>query len=170
MTATADRGLTQPGAWPSPGAIPAHLATRYADALPGYRLYLDREHGRERPDGRTDNGGRWYPAPCERRACCECVRPPSRLWPWSLYAHAHSARHCSTLAGVEPRRLRGLLSALAAYKRPAATAPADLCPTCGASWPCEHMPDDRAIVDALAAQAGVRLIPSYRADMSRHLP
>lgn len=113
---------------------------RYRAALPAYARYVRRERGPEIPAGRRDSAGRWYPAEAERRPCCARVPPPSRRFPLSLWTHCRTAGHCAQLDGVPPALLRGLIAWIAAYFRPAATAPDGLCPVCGASWACEHQP------------------------------
>jgi hypothetical protein len=65
-----------------------------------------RQDGTQQPSGRTDNAGRWYPTPQERRACCDAVRPPSRTWPYSLYSHCCTVRHVAALYDLDERTLR----------------------------------------------------------------
>lgn len=51
----------------------------------------------EHPDGRTDNGGRWYPSDEERCECCAYVRSPSRAYPWSYMLHCRTRVHVQQL-------------------------------------------------------------------------
>jgi len=89
------------------------------------------------PDGKTDKGGRWYPAETERQDCCR-VRSPSRAWPWSLMVHCRTLVHVASRRGLDPKIARLQLAKLIAFQRPAKTAPSGLCAICGASWTCEH--------------------------------
>jgi len=77
------------------------------------REYEARRVRRSHPKGKTDNGGRWYPAESERCPCCNRGRSPSRAWPWSLMTHCRTALHVANLYGVkkadllkEARKLR----------------------------------------------------------------
>jgi hypothetical protein len=63
------------------------------------------------PSGKSDNGGRWYPDPLERRACCAQIREPSRAWPWSLWHHCHTAKHVAYLYDLDPLALRRYITA-----------------------------------------------------------
>lgn len=45
------------------------------------------------PKGKSDNGGRWYPADDERCPLCDGIRSPSRAYPWSYYKHCMSITH-----------------------------------------------------------------------------
>jgi hypothetical protein len=147
--------------------IPAScIPPRYpATVIAAYLVYRSRTLHQSHPDGRTDAGGRWYPTPDEQRDCCRRIRSPSRAWPWSLRGHCRSAIHCAACCGVEPGVLRGLISWLANYTRDTASAPVDLCLTCGASWPCEHrewwtpQTDDPCLI----------AVPDECADMAVHL-
>ena len=105
--------------------------------------YEARRQGLERPAGTSDRARRWYPAPEERRACCDRVRPPSRAWPWSLWKHCRSLEHVARLVGADPAACRRVLAKAQAAKRPARTAPTDLCLVCGAWWDCEHVTPER---------------------------
>ena len=50
-----------------------------------------------KPQGRSDNGGRWYPSDDERCECCDGVREPSRSYPWSYYKDCFTLRHVKGL-------------------------------------------------------------------------
>ncbi len=162
------------------------------------RRSLRRQTGRERPRGTWDMAGRFWPDRWdEERPCCRRVRRPSRAWPLSLWRHCHTAEHVAELCGVWPTLVRGALAWLRLREAPAKTAPIDVCPTCGASWACEHGPTvERERVDAEAAAEALRrlglptwaerlithakaypelsgwqpwAVPEDRADMGRHL-
>ncbi len=122
-----------------------------------------RRDGAERPDGKRDRAGRWYPSPTEAQPCCGHIREPSRGWPWSLYVHCLTAEHVAALEGVSRLAIRSAIAKRAARNRPARTAPRDLCLDCGASleWGCDH--HSRPYPDGMIA------IPDHRADMTRHL-
>lgn len=82
--------------------------------------YLRRQDRLSHPAGKQDRGGRWYPAPEERRPCCDRIRPPSRRWPWSLMHHCRTAEHIAQLYNVDRTAL--LREARAVRQRdPAAT-------------------------------------------------
>lgn len=66
-------------------------------------LRRDRMH---HPDGRTDNGGRWYPSDKEQADCCRAVREPTRSYPWSYMTHCRTAKHLATLHGVDVRQVK----------------------------------------------------------------
>jgi len=125
--------------------------------------FAARKEGAERPQGTRDTAGRWYPSPMEAQPCCGHIREPSRAWPWSLFVHCMTAEHVAALEGVPRLAIRSALAKDAARKRPARTAPTDLCLDCGASleWGCDHNP--------LSPTNGLIAIPDHRADMRRHL-
>jgi len=62
--------------------------------------YIARQHTKH-PDGRSDNGGRWWPSDAEWQECCNKIRTPSRAWPWSLYKHCHTYGHIAHLFNVK---------------------------------------------------------------------
>jgi len=64
------------------------------------REYLARQDRRSDPVGGFEPNGTWFPAPSERRDCCDEVRWPSRRWPWSLMEHCRSAKHVAALYNV----------------------------------------------------------------------
>lgn len=64
-----------------------------------------------RPEGRTDKGGRWFPAASEGCSCCSSIRTPSRSWPWSLYKHCHSIGHVASRFDVDASALRRAVKA-----------------------------------------------------------
>ncbi len=66
-----------------------------ADLDEAHRRLQQRE---AHPPGRTDNGGRWYPADKWAAKCCNSVRSPSRDYPWSLMLHCRTRRHLERLA------------------------------------------------------------------------
>ena len=70
------------------------------------KTYLARHDRVEHPAGGFDRAGRWVPSAIERQDCCECIRTPSRAYPYSLMLHCRSAEHVANLFGVTPRELR----------------------------------------------------------------
>lgn len=74
----------------------------------GARSYLYRKHHFERPEGRCDNGGRWYPKGRDEEVMGN-VRAPSRSYPWSYYKAAFTVKHCAALHGVDDKRVRRLV-------------------------------------------------------------
>ncbi len=66
-------------------------------------LRQDRKH---HPDGKFDNGGRWYPSETERCECCDHIRYPSRAYPYSLMVHCRTAKHVASLYGVDVKALK----------------------------------------------------------------
>jgi hypothetical protein len=81
---------------PKKSTIPAENPALYRAAID----YLERKAGKRYPAGRTDNGGRWYPAEAESCGCCSSVRSPSRAFPWSIFKHCFSIGHVAELYGV----------------------------------------------------------------------
>lgn len=65
-----------------------------------FNLFLRKIKEKYRPDGKTDNGGRWFPSESESCSCCENVRSPSRAYPWSLYKHCHSIKHIKNVLSI----------------------------------------------------------------------
>jgi hypothetical protein len=57
------------------------------------------------PDGKKDNGGRWYPDDSETCSCCSGIRSPSRSFPWSYWRHCRSLKHIKTLLQEHPKTL-----------------------------------------------------------------
>jgi|688.fasta_scaffold738627_2 hypothetical protein len=82
------------------------LLALQGDALPAAREWLNRTTRISRPEGQWDGGGRFYPAPNEWRDCCDGIRTPSRAYPYSLWAHVHSATHVAALYGETPAVVR----------------------------------------------------------------
>ena len=70
------------------------------------RALTARLEGR-RVEGRTDNGGRWYPSGIENADnYTQNLRNPSRAWPWSYWKGAKTTKHtkalvCLAIAGSE---------------------------------------------------------------------
>lgn len=62
--------------------------------------YIRRRDRIEHPAGKTDNGGRWYPANSE---CLDTsfYRSPSRQWPWSYMLACRTAAHCAQMHGAD---------------------------------------------------------------------
>jgi hypothetical protein len=71
-----------------------------------YETYLARQDRSQHPDGRCDNGGRWYPSENEQQQCCRGIRSPSRSYPWSLMTHCRTLDHVAHVCGVDPTALR----------------------------------------------------------------
>jgi hypothetical protein len=76
------------------------------DAFNAALEYLGLKYFGYHPDGRTDKGGRWYPAMTERNICCDSVRKPTRSYPWSLWKHCHSLKHVACKYGLEESEIR----------------------------------------------------------------
>lgn len=68
--------------------------------------YLARQDRRHHPDGKTDKGGRWYPAPHEERPCCASIRSPSRAYPWSYMLHCRTLAHVAELFHLDAKDVR----------------------------------------------------------------
>jgi hypothetical protein len=62
-----------------------------------------------RPDGRSDNGGRWYPSDTEKCSCCDNIRSPSHAYPWSLYKHCYSMKHIKKVIIEKQKKLSSFL-------------------------------------------------------------
>ena len=78
------------------------------------RTYEARQAREENPDGKFDNGGRWYPSAAERKGCCYGLREPSRNWPYSLMVHCRTLRHVSRLCEVSEKDLKVFMKESAA--------------------------------------------------------
>ncbi len=68
--------------------------------------YLRRASRRERPDGKADGAGRFYPSELEKCGCCSRIRPPSRAWPITLLNHCCTAKHVASKHGVDVKATR----------------------------------------------------------------
>ena len=56
-----------------------------------------------KPQGSSDNGGRWYPSDAEDAdGYTRSIRSPSRAWPWTYLKAACSRKHCIALAEIDP--------------------------------------------------------------------
>lgn len=77
------------------------------------KCYLDRKARRTHPAGNLGKGGRWTPAPEERRSCCNDICRPSRAWPWTLNRHCRSLEHVAALFEVDALQLRRKAAELA---------------------------------------------------------
>lgn len=64
--------------------------------------YLLRHHGYSKPQGKSDNGGRWYPNDNER--CPECNRVRSRSW--TIFKHCFTLNHVAASYGADPKEVR----------------------------------------------------------------
>jgi hypothetical protein len=77
-----------------------------------------RQERQSHPEGRFDNGDRWYPSVDERCECCESIRSPSRGYPYSLMLHCRTAEHLANLFQVDVLLLRRAAKALKAGASP----------------------------------------------------
>lgn len=82
-------------------------------------LAVKRSFGWERPAGKYDRAGRWYPSKQEQAGCCDNVRSPSNQWPSSAFKHCWTLRHVANRFGVDEAELRRLVKThrLAVVKR-----------------------------------------------------
>lgn len=71
--------------------------------------YILRQNRYSHPDGKFDQGGRWYPSQDEEQPCCSSIRSPSRAFPYSLMQHCRSIGHIAALYGVDARDVRRAL-------------------------------------------------------------
>ena len=71
---------------------------------------LDLQSRKAHPDGRCDNGGRWYPN--SQFDCCKGIREPSRAYPWSMMAHCRTVDHVAHQHKIDPKILRKLVNRL----------------------------------------------------------
>ncbi|MES2999473.1 MAG: hypothetical protein V4787_02175 [Pseudomonadota bacterium] len=62
---------------------------------------LRRKERLEHPEGKIDNGGRFYLA--RNFDCCSGIRAPSRGYPWSEMVHGRSAVHVAHELGIGDR-------------------------------------------------------------------
>lgn len=68
--------------------------------------YLNRQNRISHPDGRFDNGGRFYLAENEQCDCCKSIRTPSRSYPYSQMTHGRTMLHVANLFGVKVGEVR----------------------------------------------------------------
>lgn len=71
--------------------------------------YQDRKDRITNPDGKFDNGGRWYPSDEEKCKCCQSIRNPSARWPYSLIKHCRTITHVANLYNVSDKEMRKLI-------------------------------------------------------------
>ena len=62
--------------------------------------FVCRELRLHHPDGKFDEGGRFYPSEKEVRDCCANIRAPSRAFPFSLMKHCRTIKHVAKLYDV----------------------------------------------------------------------
>ncbi len=74
--------------------------------LKAAKEYIDRQNRNSHPNGKFDNGMRWFPANEEHRSCCNHIRYPSRAYPFSLNKHCRSIEHIANLYSVNTKDLR----------------------------------------------------------------
>ncbi|MHA2344346.1 MAG: hypothetical protein ACXADW_21015 [Candidatus Hodarchaeales archaeon] len=77
----------------------------WSDVTKAAQEFNNRKNRTSHPNGKTDNGGRWYPSESEKCDCCDRIRDPSRSHPWSLMAHCRTGKHVARLYNVEYRDL-----------------------------------------------------------------
>ena len=68
--------------------------------------FVARELRLHHPDGKFDDGERFYPSEKEWRDCCAGIRAPSRAFPFSLMKHCRTAKHVAKLYGVTEKDLK----------------------------------------------------------------
>jgi hypothetical protein len=149
---------------PDTDKLPAHVTHWFGpEAVAAWRVYERLQRRRIHPAGTFDAQRRWWPSADEWRPCCERIRRPSGRWPYSLLNHCRTAGHVGAQLRVSPKLIRGIANWLAYYARMAWTAPS-LCPTCGASWRCDH-----GFVPSEDFDPALYRVPDDRADMDKHL-
>ena len=87
------------------GCLPGNVAGKLDRA---HKEYMLRRSGWNKPMGRMDEVGRWYPSDFERQECCGDIRQPSRKWPMGLFKHCTSMDHVALQFGVNADLLRAL--------------------------------------------------------------
>ena len=70
--------------------------------------YLERTYGNKYPSGRQDHG-KWFPDTTEEAPCCLTIRSPSLKFPWPLWKHCRSLKHCCNLHGADQDEVRDML-------------------------------------------------------------
>ena len=73
--------------------------------------YIDRQSRYAHPFGKFDTGHCWEPDDGERRKCCDSVRTPSRVRPYTLMQHCRTLAHIAQLYDVDLRALRTMVAA-----------------------------------------------------------
>lgn len=73
-------------------------------------VYEARKNRLVHPNGKSDNGGRWYPSEDENADnYTDRLRSPSRSWPWSYMTGARTRKHVAALAEANPAYFAKLL-------------------------------------------------------------
>lgn len=71
-----------------------------------YQEWLRLQNRDQHPEGKFDNGGRWYPSSEEQQECCGAIRSPSRAHPYSYLVHCRSLEHVAHRYGIPAKALR----------------------------------------------------------------
>lgn len=71
--------------------------------------FIARQERTAHPEGKFDNGGRWYPnEETEKCECCNYIRRPSRAFPFSMMVHCRTAEHIANLYNVNAKDIKAL--------------------------------------------------------------
>lgn len=62
------------------------------------------------PEGKFDNGGRWYPSDEEDCGVSRVIRSPSRSWPYSYLTACRTRKHVQAVAETQPELFRRKLA------------------------------------------------------------
>ena len=71
--------------------------------------FLMRQSRKERPDGKTDRAGRFYPSESEKCDCCNGLSSPTRAYPMTLLSHCRTAKHVSRKYNVDTKAMREMV-------------------------------------------------------------
>ena len=77
------------------------------DVINATRTYLLRAQRIERPEGKADGAGRWYPAGRDAEVMAD-VRGPSVSFPLSYFTACQSIKHCAALHDADPKLVKRL--------------------------------------------------------------
>lgn len=86
-----------------------HRADYLNRTIEAAKEYIRRCTGFSGPKGELVKGTGWTPAPEERRACCESVRPPCSHDRFTLFRHCRTQWHLARLYGVSPESVRAAM-------------------------------------------------------------
>ena len=73
--------------------------------------YLDRQSRNIHSEGKFGKARRWEPDEGERRKCCDSIRTPSRVRPYTLEQHCRTMLHIAHLYDVDLSVLRTMVAA-----------------------------------------------------------
>jgi hypothetical protein len=86
------------------------------------QIYISRRERSSHSDGSFDKAQRFYPDDDEEQSCCDCIRRPSRGYPYSFMVHCRTLGHVCAILRVEEPAVRQVLSKIDPQRLKAAAA------------------------------------------------